>query len=239
MPNQTVEQRTNIWARAIGTRQEQSPQHELHEALSAAQVHSNEVRLVQTLVRARQQRVEEENATVDDDKPPVVTEAAWQGFLGRWQAADNTHHIAVIPPERAPQSVIKQIGTNNRWAANQRWFALAAGLGALVFGLQLTHFLRPPDQPLEYDVVMRGDEQAQRMAVADASVAKAKADEAERLLRDAGILVRRIEISEGARIEAKITANDLKRQVGLGEKLKQMGVAVPEHGRVVVEWMGK
>ena len=247
MADQPVEQTPAAWVRALGMPEEKLRQREQQNALNSAHLHGNEIRLLQKLVRARQKRIEGTDAQ-SEEVPLLVTDANWESFLGRWQAEESSSHTESIAhsiadtsnsAELAPQPVLEKIGTNRSWAANQRWFAFAASIGALVVGLQFIYFQRPPESSIEDDLVMRGDEQAQRIIVADAAEGKAKADEVERLLRDAGVLVRRIEISGGIRIEAKVTASDLKRETSLGEEFKKRGLILPEHGRLVVKWVGK
>jgi hypothetical protein len=238
MPNQSVERLLGAWVRELSLPKEpQSQGLQPRTTFDAAGLHRNEIRLIQKLVWKRQQDIEGDRST-DVEQPLVVSDASWQSFLSRWQEAEKALHInSIVASDLAPHPTLKKVGMSRRWAVNQRWFVMAAGVGALAIGLQLTYSLLQPEIPNEDGVVMRGEEQAQRIVVADAVVAKAKADEAEKQLRDAGVLVRRTELSGGVRIEAKVTPEMLKINSRLRTQLGYLSIQIPEHGRVIVEWV--
>ena len=97
--------------------------------------------------------------------------------------------------------------------------------GAMLVALYL--LIRPLAEPAGYPggVVMRGDEQAQRLVVEKPS---ALADQIEVVLREEGVPVQRTVAGQSIAIQAKTTtiSNDGRA------RLMAMGVVVPAHGRL-------
>lgn len=97
--------------------------------------------------------------------------------------------------------------------------------GAILVALYLLS--RPVAEPVGYPggVVMRGDEQAQRLSVEKPS---ALADQIEAVLREEGVQVRRTVAGQAIEIQAKVTT----LSNGGRSRLLAMGVMVPAHGRL-------
>jgi hypothetical protein len=123
---------------------------------------------------------------------------------------------------------IQHKGTTRRAAANQRFYALAAGIAVMAVGLTIVMEnmkITPTDDGGE--VVFRGDEAAQRIVV-PAGQAAALADRIEAVLKQHQLVYRRTNVGPAAiQIQAKVPPGSLARQ-----PLEKLGVSVPEHGRL-------
>lgn len=112
------------------------------------------------------------------------------------------------------------------WTApNQRMFAIAGLVLVCVVAIPLAY--QTTTAPPEDDdaVVMRGDEQPQRMAVTNPNQ---RADEIEALLTKRGIRVFRSQAERSVVLQAKVPADDAATRASLEKE----GVTVPPHGRL-------
>jgi hypothetical protein len=116
---------------------------------------------------------------------------------------------------------------STRIAANQRFYALAAGFAVVAVGLTLvmeTMKTAPEDSG---EVVFRGDEVAQRIVLPEAQVAEL-ADRIEAVLKQHQLAYRRTAIGPTTiQIQAKVPMGVTARP-----ELEKLGVVVPEHGRM-------
>lgn len=117
-------------------------------------------------------------------------------------------------------------------AANQRLYAMAAGIAAMTIGIsvfvpQALQDHQSQEEPTG-EVIFRGDEQAQRIPVPAGSTAGQVADRVEQVLKAHGIPYRRITLSPlREQIQAKVTPESAAAQA-----LSRLGVTVPRHGRL-------
>lgn len=114
-------------------------------------------------------------------------------------------------------------GTSQAQTFGRVGFVVAAG--AVFVALYLLS--RPLAEPVDHrgGVVMRGDEQAQRVAVENP---RALADQIEAVLREEGVQVRLTVTGQMIDLQAKATTISSDGRA----RLLAMGVAVPAHGRL-------
>lgn len=236
MKNSSEDGAIDDWVRAIGTTNEQALIEQISVSGNANDIHINEIRLIKSLVQRRQL-----NTDVLDlptaESTVLVSEEEWQKFLTSWQNESQLDEADALKSARSIIKVAEQKIEQRWFAVNQRWFALVAGICVVAVGLQMTYSLRQSTEQEADGVVMRGDEQAQRIIVSNLSEAKLKADEVESLLVNSGVLVRRISIDRGVQLQAKLSADLMLKSPNLKLQLERNKIDVPEHGRLTVEWV--
>jgi hypothetical protein len=161
----------------------------------------------------------------------------WQDLLQR------TRIEGLLMPAVSSRSALASVNTpaasiTAKPATNCRHFALAAAVLALAVGTGLILQTRTDLVPaVEDDVVMRGDEQAQRIEVPDRATAEAHARKAEALLRGVGVPVRIVFLKQGVRLEARTNMELFESHPDMLEKLKAMNVRVLGYGRIMTVWI--
>ena len=167
-------------------------------------------------------------------------------FKQRAEALDKMPEQSVLDPrnsrlEQVWQSLRQQALTEGLWsnqtaiaasqsassatiAANQSRYALVASVAVLAIGLTIFMQIRQHDSHNQQDeVVFRGDEQAQHLAGVTEASAKQFADKIDPSLR-----YTRKQISPtDVQIQAKVLP-----QSDAAIALTQLGVEIPEHGRL-------
>ncbi len=161
---------------------------------------------------------------------PTTTrlEQSWQALRQRAMAE------GLWTSQAAEGQAVNQSTRSAAIAANQSKYALVASIAVLAIGL--TIFMQQSQQDSQNqqeEVVFRGDEQAQRLAGVTEASAKQFADKIETVLKtqaqkDPSIRYTRKQISLTAeQIQAKVTP-----QSEAAKALAQLGVVIPEHGRL-------
>lgn len=116
-------------------------------------------------------------------------------------------------------------GLIKKTASFKQYFAMAASIATLGLGLLILKPLWMPTEQMPADIVWRGEEQGQIIKHADFVE---KANLIESLLKQNGLMVRRIYNAKYVRLQAKIPSD----ATSLKQALKTQGVEVPEHGRL-------
>lgn len=236
MSNLSKDGSIDNWVRAIGATNEQSLAEQISSSGNTNDIHINEIRLIKSLVQRRQLNTEVLDLPTAESTV-LVSEEEWQKFLTSWQNESQLDEADALKSARSIIKVAEHEIKHKRFAANQRWFALVASICVVAVGLQMTYSLRQSAEQVDDGVVMRGNEQAQRIIVSNLSEAKLKADEVESLLAQSGVFVRRIVIDHGVQLQAKLSADLKSRNPNLKLQLEQNKIDVPAHGRLTVEWV--
>jgi hypothetical protein len=111
-------------------------------------------------------------------------------------------------------------------------FAAVASIGFVALALAIMQPWKALKQEgLDESQVWRGGEDAQRIRTNDPRASAAKV---EKLLRDHGLMVRRIEENTSIRLQVKLPVEATE----LHEKLIAEGLDLPKNGRLDVFWVG-
>ena len=157
---------------------------------------------------------------------PKVADANWDQILKRAQQQGLFDQSAKETIQRTTESTI----VRNKWtfsnAANQRWYAVAAGFAVLGIGISIVlNTTLHPDAD-GGDSVMRGDELAQRVVVPASEIAS-KVQQMEAIFGKHKIVYNVNRSKSSTQIQAKVPANSVA-----AVELSALGIAVPAHGRV-------
>lgn len=167
----------------------------------------------------------------------IKTRAQLEGLFG----SQATPQATASTPSRSAANAFagwRFGGVPSAFAANQSKYALAASIAVLVIGLgalmRTIPTLNPPDE-----VVMRGEEQAQRISTANP---EQLANQIERILQENKYPYSRKNLTSPAnaiQIQAKLPpiANPAAAPSPASAALKALSVQVPEHGRLNIVLM--
>ncbi len=159
---------------------------------------------------------------------PTPTELSeqrhWQQILNRSRQEGLFVSTAKPTPQNPPYAGWGRFKT---MASNQQWFALAASVAVL--GIGLTLFMQQHDDIADDSaVIMRGDEEAQRLTVQANKTAAQVAGQVEEVLRQHQLSYRRTELNNGGlQIQAKVPRDSPARNA-----LLALGLTMPEHERL-------
>lgn len=113
-------------------------------------------------------------------------------------------------------------------AANQRWFALAAGVATLAVGVSVyLKTLRPEAGEDNGEVVMRGGEVPVRLPVVPGMTAAERVRQITDVLDKHRVVHHEIGLTQGVQIQAKVPADSPARL-----DLNGLHIVVPAHGRL-------
>lgn len=173
------------------------------------------------------------NATQDQDASTLAGRLMRELMLGeqaQTSAVDDEAAVAMMARLRAAGAFQGRRRQTHgiRWPT---WLSLPAAAGLLsLAGVATLFIMQRPIEQLPFDdglEVMRGDEQAQRLQVADPA---AFAAELQNLLQSKHLLVRRIDgPTAGGPIQLQVK---LPEDAQLRQDLLARGVRVPAHGRL-------
>lgn len=188
--------------------------------------HYAEGQLVRSLIHGH---LEAQREQKNLPMPSELTEQQhWQRILGYIRQEG----MFASEPKPVPKQQIQHLsrlglGRLVNIASNQHWFALVASVGALAVGVSL--FVQQQEYAQGDDaIVMRGVEDAQRIAVGDGQSAQVFAEQIEAVLQRHKLPFRRMNLdNHSVQIQAKVPLVSPARR-----ELETMGVVVPAHERV-------
>lgn len=189
-------------------------------ASSAPAVSEKEIALIRRIYAVRATK---QSAFSDDPVNDPVNAQRWNEFLQRMRE-DTSPSMQKVEQSGA---VTNDNNHSRKGAANQRTFAIAAGIGVLAVSLSVTTYFWQMQNPADEagEIGMRGSEQVVRIQSADPA---AQADGIIAIFNKHKLVARRIESAGGVQIQAKVPVLATEAR----SDLAKLGIEVPEHGRL-------